>query len=433
MKRPDSTEIDRLLRRYARRNSETLLAGREQMGDGQDASNPTHLDADELNAYAEGALPESARSRYFAHLADCDTCRRLVTDLTLAASIADEGKAHVPTINPSPSKSWRDWLAAIFSPPVLRYGVPALAMFALIVVAIVATRTRRESSFVAQKNEAARAYTPSAMSNSNSSAETTTTDTIAENHSNSNMSSSNTASPVQPQNPTVQSTPAATGAPAQENNGTIVADAPVVNQPNTAKSAEGQAGGNSKQPVPEETARNMDETVTVTSTPSPAPVLAAPTAAAEADNKDKREERKRAQVAGKDDDVSLSTNGVGGVARTQTEVNGARDVTGRRAARSAQNLPSTKPAAPPKSEAADKLTDKERPAETRSSNGHKFRRQGSAWVDIEYNSSLSTINIARGSEQYRALIADEPGLRKITQQLGGEVIVVWKGRAYRFY
>ena len=63
MKSPDSTEMDRLLRRLVRRNNETLRAGREQSGDGQDANNPTHLDADELNAYAEGALPESARSR----------------------------------------------------------------------------------------------------------------------------------------------------------------------------------------------------------------------------------------------------------------------------------------------------------------------------------------------------------------------------------
>ena len=48
-------------------------------------------------------------------------------------------------------------------------------------------------------------------------------------------------------------------------------------------------------------------------------------------------------------------------------------------------------------------------------------------------SATQLINVQRGSEQYRALIADEPGLRTITQQLGGEVIVVWRGHAYRFY
>ena len=77
--------------------------------------------------------------------------------------------------------------------------------------------------------------------------------------------------------------------------------------------------------------------------------------------------------------------------------------------------------------------EKESSSETRTVGGHNFRRQGSAWVDTSYNSSRTTINIARGSEQYRALLADEPALRAITQQLGGEVIVVWGNKAYRFY
>ena len=43
----------------------------------------------------------------------------------------------------------------------------------------------------------------------------------------------------------------------------------------------------------------------------------------------------------------------------------------------------------------------------------------------------ATVKVKRGSEQYRALIADEPAIRSIAEQLGGEVIVVWKGTAYR--
>ena len=39
--------------------------------------------------------------------------------------------------------------------------------------------------------------------------------------------------------------------------------------------------------------------------------------------------------------------------------------------------------------------------------------------------------MARGSEQFRALIADEPVIGTIAKQLDGEVIVVWKGHAYR--
>ena len=64
--------------------------------------------------------------------------------------------------------------------------------------------------------------------------------------------------------------------------------------------------------------------------------------------------------------------------------------------------------------------------------GRRFRRQGSAWVDTAYTSATATTNITRGSEQYRALVADEPELQRIVSQLSGEVIVLWKGRAYRF-
>jgi hypothetical protein len=63
--------------------------------------------------------------------------------------------------------------------------------------------------------------------------------------------------------------------------------------------------------------------------------------------------------------------------------------------------------------------------------GRRFRRQGNAWVDTGYDSSRATITLSRGSEQFRALIADEPAIQTIANQLSGEVIVVWKGRAYR--
>src|SRR5438128_557021 len=99
MKSSESTEMDRLLRRYARRNAETLPGE-----DGQAANGGAHMDADELNAYAEGALPEAARVRYFAHLADCDTCRKLVTELTLASGRVSEEK-QVAGALPAPSKS----------------------------------------------------------------------------------------------------------------------------------------------------------------------------------------------------------------------------------------------------------------------------------------------------------------------------------------
>jgi hypothetical protein len=70
-------------------------------------------------------------------------------------------------------------------------------------------------------------------------------------------------------------------------------------------------------------------------------------------------------------------------------------------------------------------------AETRTVAGRKFRRTGSAWIDTAYKSSQAVTSVRRNSEQYRALVADEPELRRISDALGGEITVVWKGRAYR--
>jgi hypothetical protein len=81
------------------------------------------------------------------------------------------------------------------------------------------------------------------------------------------------------------------------------------------------------------------------------------------------------------------------------------------------------------SKAAGAKTDEE--SDTRTVSGRQFRRQGSVWIDTAYQSSSPTTTIARDSEQFRALTADEPGIRTIAAQLSGEVVVVWKGRAYR--
>jgi hypothetical protein len=41
---------------------------------------------------------------------------------------------------------------------------------------------------------------------------------------------------------------------------------------------------------------------------------------------------------------------------------------------------------------------------------------------------MSVRNVARGSDEFAAL---DSRLRSIAQQLNGEIVVVWKGKAYR--
>ncbi len=59
-------------------------------------------------------------------------------------------------------------------------------------------------------------------------------------------------------------------------------------------------------------------------------------------------------------------------------------------------------------------------AEMRVVAGRRFRKDESVWIDTAYAAPRATVNVTRGSEQYRALIADEPGIKTIADELDGE-------------
>ncbi len=65
--------------------------------------------------------------------------------------------------------------------------------------------------------------------------------------------------------------------------------------------------------------------------------------------------------------------------------------------------------------------------QTRSAGGRKFRRQGNSWIDVKFKSSMPGKSISRGSSEFSGL---DSGLRSIAQQIGGEVLIVWKNKAY---
>jgi hypothetical protein len=68
--------------------------------------------------------------------------------------------------------------------------------------------------------------------------------------------------------------------------------------------------------------------------------------------------------------------------------------------------------------------------ETRSVGGRKFRKQGASWIDLKFKTSMSLRTITRGSDEFASL---DSGLRSIASQLSGEIIVVWKNKAYRIH
>jgi hypothetical protein len=445
MKFESDTEIDRLLRRQARRkaSSASSTAERALGANGDDEGRATnnvggaaHLDADEMNAFAEGNLSEASRARYFTHLADCDECRGLVTKLTLAANVPIETGERTTAVAASERHSWRDWLSAFFAPPVLRYAIPALALLAVMVVAFVATRDRRQPDIVAQneerqQNAATATATPAVnqdepQSNTTTATTNTTVAPGAEAPLNANTNAKDDGQPEAVKN--------AAASTAQRKDADADSDVTTLrDEPKpTEKAATGGAFGTQ--------ARTNNEVVTVTQPPAPvtvAPATEAPVAnsssveEAEAKSADASKKSKTSAPALGRSSSGIVLDGTTGENAESERRRAQQQQSGRREAPAARR---SRPADTQSSREADGSDAKEnRPAETRSAGGRQFRRQGGVWIDTAYSTLRSTVNVARGSEQYRSLVADEPGIRSITDQLGGTIIVVWKQRAYRIY
>lgn len=135
MKSARNNEIDLLLRKLGRRNSDG--SANSTVPEDLPAELEAHLDADELSAYAEDALPASARAHYTEHLADCTRCRKIVSQLAVSAGSVK------PAANVGPEQqTFRQFFASLFAPAVLRYVVPSLAAVIVLGMALMVMRYR---------------------------------------------------------------------------------------------------------------------------------------------------------------------------------------------------------------------------------------------------------------------------------------------------
>ena len=387
MKQAENNEIDLLLRDLARRDASVP----------EDLST-MHLDADELNSYAEQAVPAKARARYTSHLAECATCREILSGLTSAtgANVGEHSAAQ------KTSTGLRQKLGALFSPGLWRYAAPLLALFAFIAVGLVVLRQERQPEFVAQ-----------------------------------NQPTGSRDAAIETQKASEPATvPANVAEPAE--------DRPIAeSEANAAKARDNQAKAGEKKET--SNIATATDTVTITSgdasagkaagaiaqpsyAPEPPPAAAPKPQITHAEERTKVAARQKEEADKKKDEGAQEQE----VARSRTDDNQNQvprpaSGTGSLAAQSRERL--QKLESKPAKRSEPKTNDYE--ADTRSVSGRRFRRQGRVWIDVAYQSSTATTVVSRGSEQFRALVADEPGIRAIASQLSGEVVVVWKGRAYR--
>lgn len=390
MKQANNNEVDLLLRSLARRSESMSGDGKRVFSD--------HLDADELNSHAEGVVPAPARARYTEHLADCQQCRRIVIGLTQAAGAARQYE--IPD-QPHGLSFWQK-LAALFSPAVLRFAVPALALAGVIGIGWLLLRQQPQSDFIAQN----RAIEPSSSSGQPSPSPV------------ASEPSTSTQNGVKPQAVELN----------KEKNDLQeekirAAQAPVATDLN-AKSTpldkdatkSGQAGGvvesrpsyasEPTAPAPPSSSATLGEVAGSNTTAKEQP--------AKREERDEQE-RQREVFRNQSSDEHGPNRSAAPRASSATAAGRRDDGLMRSRGPSGQD----KKAKTPEVEGSTMVA------------GRRFVREGNTWIDTAYESSRATINVTRGSEQYRSLVADEPGLRTIAEQLRGVVIVVWKNRVYR--
>jgi cytoskeletal protein RodZ len=397
MKQQANNEMDLLLRRLSRQDGGSARGGQAPIDE-------QHLDADELSAYAQNALPPTTRTRYTEHLADCSTCRKLVTELSLSLGAATVA-APVETVH-GPG-GLKKFLAGLLSPLVLRYAVPALGVIVVMVIGFVVLRQQKRQEFVARVDE--QEQRPPL---------TKQTETPA------------TAGKEIPEPPAAPNTRPDDSLQAETGSARDRVSKPAEAKPESKSGA----GAGTAEPAPvTKNEKSVDDRATIAPTPTPP---AAPKAAATAES----EEQKKADVIAKNQPEPQVQRAK--VAEQEAKSRGARDVFRRVEPIANERVEQSKEkekAAPSPSvgflggtaNVAKARRQEVKVEGTRTIEGRRFRKERGIWIDTAYDSSTAIVNVARGSEQYRGLVADEPAIDTIAKQLDGEVIVVWKGHAYR--
>ncbi|HEY0458336.1 MAG TPA: hypothetical protein VGC97_04235 [Pyrinomonadaceae bacterium] len=347
----------------------------------------THLDADEISAFAENSVSGAARARFTAHFAECTRCRKILSNVILMNAEAEPETASSAVAQAAAEPSV-PWYRRLFIFPQLAYAMGALVLlfsgfFAYLLVNNLTGS--REVSYTAntqsQRTDAATTQAPSAVSNTSSSSNSTATNSLVSSApANVSTTTTTNSAPVSASN-TNAFKPSLNDKTAEpDTDGREAASQPV-------------ATPDSKPQIQQNREADRDDLAKV----SPA----SPTAGATSQNRSVSEEKQQ-------------KNEISGALRSKDDN---------------KKLPS--PAEDSESiVAAPQKTAKRKesePGATRSVGGKTFNNVGGIWFDSAVGKQKQkTVN--RGTSEFLRLDA---GLRSIADQLGGTVVVLWNGKAYR--
>src|ERR1051325_5862558 len=367
-----------------------------------------------MNTFAEGKLSPAARAHYLSHLADCDDCRRQVSALAIGSGAVPQ--LETAAARNEPPRFWQSF-AGWFAIPVLRYASFAAVLVIIAGVGFLVWRQAlpaKPTSLVAANEPANQA--PSTAVKPLEGGIKQNTETIAGRSVSSPQPTSSTAgNPKREEGKAVESV-----APASQ---------PLKDQP-VSTEAYKKAAEPDVARVPSYAPPPPRETDTVTRQQEAGGIISVPRKTESLDKlASAGRERDVAKESAKADDGNRATLNRPAPAEASLSSDKAKGPS-RNLDNSRANRNSNEGRAESQNAViADEDRSATEEAPTRSVGGHKFRKQGTAWLDQKFKSSMTVTAVSRGSDAFNEL---DSGLRAIAQQFGGQVIVVWKGKAYLF-
>ena len=345
---------------------------------GTAAASP-HLDADTIAAFVENALPPRSKMLYMEHIADCDRCRRVLSQTVLLNSGHGVETAEAETQPDMTPAAIIPWYKRLFATPALAaaMGAVILAFSGILGYVVLQERSRPNA-------EISRATEPGPVQGGpfyGGEADYPT----------ANKPSSAVAanSAAMPPISSAANTAANTAISANR------ADASSLSAANTRTDSE---------PKPE---TFSDERRTAAAAPPPAPTGGVPATAsgdAKSDDGNLKAKEEDAIIASKSADDRM-----------------VRDMPP--AAKKSGPVRSGPSNAQVQMQTQNVITENS----LRTVNGKSFDRRGGVWYDLAYKGQ-SAKKVSRGSSEYKDL---DGGLRNIAETLDGTVVVMWKEKAYR--
>jgi len=361
-----------------------------------------HVDADTIAAFAENALPSRARPPLIEHFAACDNCREMLSQTILLNAEADATAASsvVPAVV---AETAIPWYQRLFKTPGLALAMGGLILVFTGTLAYLALQNRNAGTeaTVSQLNE------PEAQRGG--PYDSGETGAANANVSVSNATSANSVA-MAPANSAAAVNPAAPGGQPAPVANTALAAPETLARGDAAEKLREQPADDGRSTA-DSVASGVTTTLPAAGAAQPAPPALEPPAKTEED--EKKPDLDKQNEFGKDQELSR-----------RKEANDRGNYRDAPPAAAKSGPTRSGPFQMQSNQMGNKAGEM---SVTRSVGGKTFSNRSGAWYDAAYHGQATT-NVGRGSDEFRKL---DGGLRSIANNLGGVVVVVWKGKAYR--